>query len=121
MLDQLADRFKALAEPSRLAILSTLHDGELSVGELVAATRLGQANVSKHLDVLRRYGFVDRRKDGLSVIYRLSDREVFRICDVMCGPLRAVRPVARARAARPEAPRSVSRRRVARVGAPRLA
>jgi DNA-binding transcriptional ArsR family regulator len=85
LLDQLAERFKALAEPNRLAILSTLHAGELSVGELVDETGLGQANVSKHLDVLRRYGFVERRKDGLNVFYRLADKEVFRICDIMCG------------------------------------
>jgi DNA-binding transcriptional ArsR family regulator len=88
MLDQLAERFKALAEPNRLAILSTLHAGELSVGELVDATGLGQANVSKHLDVLRRYGFVARRKDGLNVFYRVADEDVFRICDIMCRPAR---------------------------------
>ncbi len=86
LLSQLAERFKALAEPNRLAILSTLHAGELSVGALVEATGLGQANVSKHLDLLRRYGFVDRRKDGLNVFYRVADRDVFRICDIMCGP-----------------------------------
>lgn len=85
LLGQLADRFKALAEPNRLAILSALHDGELSVSELVMETELGQANVSKHLDTLYRYGFVDRRKDGLNVFYRLADKDVFRICDLMCG------------------------------------
>ena len=88
LLDDLAERFKALAEPNRLAILSTLHAGELSVGELVDATGLGQANVSKHLDVLRRYGFVARRKDGLNVFYRVADEDVFRICDIMCRPAR---------------------------------
>lgn len=87
LLDRLAERFKALAEPNRLAILSTLHSGELSVGELVDETGLGQANVSKHLDVLRRYEFVDRRKEGLNVYYRLADKDVFRICDIMCGRL----------------------------------
>ncbi len=91
MLSQLAERFKALAEPNRLAILSTLHAGELSVGALVEATGLGQANVSKHLDLLRRYGFVDRRKDGLNVFYRVADRDVFRICDIMCGPFTHLR------------------------------
>lgn len=85
LLEQLAERFKALAEPNRLAILSTLHDGELSVSELVEETGLGQANVSKHLDVLRRYGFLARRKDGLNAFYRLADKDVFRICDLMCG------------------------------------
>jgi DNA-binding transcriptional ArsR family regulator len=93
MLEQLAERFKALAEPSRLAILSALHEGELSVGELVEETGLGQANVSKHLDLLRRYGFLKRRKDGLNVFYRLADKEVFRMCDIMCGRLARERDV----------------------------
>jgi DNA-binding transcriptional ArsR family regulator len=87
MLDELAERFKALAEPNRLAILSALHDRERSVGELVDETGLGQANVSKHLDVLRRYGFLKRRKNGLNVFYRLAGKEVFRMCDIMCGRL----------------------------------
>ena len=99
-LDELADRFKALAEPNRLAMLSALHGGERSVSELVRETGLGQANVSKHLDVLRRFGFVDRRKDGLNAYYRLVDPEVFRICDIMCGPPRSAHPVARRQVAR---------------------
>jgi len=91
LLSRLADRFKALAEPNRLAILSALHGGELSVGELVLETGLGQANASKHLDLLHRYGFVTRRKEGLNVYYRVADKDVFRICDIMCGkPSRAV-------------------------------
>jgi len=85
LLDVLAERFKALAEANRLTILSTLHAGELSVGELVDETGLGQANVSKHLDVLRRYGFVAKRKEGLNVFYKVADADVFRICDIMCG------------------------------------
>ena len=89
LLGRLAERFKALAEPSRLAILSTLSTRELNVGELAVATGLGQANVSKHLDLLRRHGFVDRRREGLNVFYRLADKDVFRICDIMCGRLDA--------------------------------
>ncbi len=103
LLDQLADRFKALAEPSRLAILSTLHAGELSVSDLVRHTGLGQANVSKHLDVLRRYEFVARRKDGLNAFYRIVDGEVFRICDIMCQPHHSPHPVPRRQVARPKA------------------
>ncbi len=100
LLGELADRFKALAEPNRLAILSALHGGELSVSELVRDTGLGQANVSKHLDVLRRYGFVERRRDGLNAFYRVADRDVFRICDIMCKPPTTPHPVARRQVAR---------------------
>lgn len=87
VLNELADRFKALGEPNRLAILSALRGGEMSVTELVDETGLGQANVSKHLNVLFRFGFVERRKDGLNVYYNLADKDVFRICDIMCGRL----------------------------------
>lgn len=60
----IAERFKALAEPARLHILATLRAGEMTVGELTTAVELGQANVSKHLQVLHAQRFVSRRKDG---------------------------------------------------------
>jgi DNA-binding transcriptional ArsR family regulator len=87
LLDLIAERFKALAEPARLQILNSLRGGERTVTELMADTRLGQANVSKHLQLLHGLGFVDRRKDGLYVHYRLADPTVFELCDIMCGRL----------------------------------
>ena len=83
----IAERFKALSEPARLEILSNLRDGEMTVTELVEATGLGQANVSKHLQFLFSAGFVGRRKEGLYVYYFLADADVFRLCDLMCGRL----------------------------------
>lgn len=89
LLDLVAARFKVLAEPARLSILNALRDGERTVSELVDATELGQANVSKHLQQLHSHGFVKRRKDGLFTYYALADRDVFRLCDIMCGRLAA--------------------------------
>lgn len=85
----IADRFKALGEPARLQILDALRDGESTVTELVDATGLGQANVSKHLGLLHGLGFVTRRKEGLYVFYGLADRDVFRLCDLMCTRVEA--------------------------------
>jgi DNA-binding transcriptional ArsR family regulator len=85
----IAERFKALGEGARLQILDALRHGELTVGELVDATGLGQANVSKHLGMLHQLGFVTRRKEGLYVHYSLADRDVFRLCEIMCGKLEA--------------------------------
>ncbi|MEP6990273.1 MAG: metalloregulator ArsR/SmtB family transcription factor [bacterium] len=85
LLAALADRFKALAEPARLSILNCLRKGEMSVGDLVEKTGLGQANVSRHLQVLNTMGFVRRRKEGLFVYYALSDHSVFQLCDIMCS------------------------------------
>ncbi len=89
VLELVAERFKALAEPARLTILNALRAGELSVGELVEESGLGQANVSKHLQVLNSLGFVTRRKDGLFVYYALADKSVFQLCDIMCSRLEA--------------------------------
>ena len=74
LLELIAERFKALAEPARLKILNSLRDGEKSVSQLMEATGLGQANVSKHLQLLHGLGFVDRRKEGLYVHYSLASR-----------------------------------------------
>lgn len=87
VLDLVAERFKALAEPTRLRILNTLRDGEMTVSELMDETGLGQANVSKHLQLLHSLGFVERRKEGLFVHYSLAGDEVFQLCDIMCARL----------------------------------
>jgi Predicted transcriptional regulator len=87
MLEMIALRFKVLAESARLEILSCLRKGEMTVGELVEATGLGQANVSRHLQLLHSNGFVERRKEGLFVNYRLADKTVFKLCEMMCGRL----------------------------------
>lgn len=99
---QVAARFRALAEPSRLAVLNGLMGGERTVSELVDATGLRQANVSKHLQVLHKAGFVERRREGLWVRYRVADPGVERLCALMCERVPSVRP--RRPAARDAAP-----------------
>ena len=89
VLALMAERFKALSEPARLQILNCLRASEMTVGELVQATGLGQANVSKHLQQLHATAFVNRRKEGLFVYYELADERVFALCDLMCGRLEA--------------------------------
>ena len=84
----IAERFKVLAEPARLEILNTLRSGERSVTELVRETGLGQANLSKHLQLLHAHGFVARRKEGVSVYYALAE-SVDELCDIMTHQLNA--------------------------------
>lgn len=88
MLRAVAERFKVLAEPARLSVLNELRSGPRSVSDLIDATALNQANLSKHLQVLHAHGFVSRRRDGLFTIYELADRSVFQLCDMMCGQLK---------------------------------
>jgi len=61
----------------------------MTVTELAEETELGQANLSKHLQLLHVLGFVTRRKEGLYVYYALANDDVFRLCDIMCGRLGA--------------------------------
>jgi DNA-binding transcriptional ArsR family regulator len=82
----LADRFRVLAEPARLCLLRRLMSrGELTVTELVEGTGLQQANVSKHLQVLHAHGFLARRKEGLFVHYRLANKDIVTLCEIMGG------------------------------------
>ena len=87
LLVPLAERFKALAEPARLRILRELREGEMTVSELIDVTGLQQANLSKHLQLLHGMNFVARRKEGLYVYYRLADKDVFALCDLVCDRL----------------------------------
>jgi len=87
-LQAVAQRFKILAEPARLEVLNVLRQGPLNVSELIEATGLNQANLSKHLQILHAGGFVVRRRDGLFVIYDIADASVFTLCDLMCGQLK---------------------------------
>jgi len=89
MIELVGERFRALAEPARLHIMQALRGGEETVGELVEATGMGTANVSKHLQLLHGAGFVTRRKEGLYVYYGLAGEDVFRLCDIVCGRLAA--------------------------------
>jgi DNA-binding transcriptional ArsR family regulator len=67
-----SDPFNAVAEPRRRQILSYLAGNERQVGEIVAAVRLDQPSVSKHLGVLRRVGLVHVRRNGRHKLYRTN-------------------------------------------------
>ena len=79
--------FAVLSEPSRLMLLQSLHDGPLTVTELVEATGMKQANVSKHLIVLHNHHLVERERDGISIRYEIADPMIFSLCNLVCGKI----------------------------------
>jgi len=87
-LAMVAERFRILGDPSRLRLLQALSEGESTVADLTDRCATSQANVSKHLSILLRGGFVARRKEGLHVHYRVADPSVFRLCDLVCGSIK---------------------------------
>ena len=84
-LEEVAERFKALSEPSRLAILKVLMGGEAAVGVIASETGQSQPNVSRHLAALKRAGFVAGERNAQSIVYKISDPIVVGLCDLMCG------------------------------------
>ena len=68
----LADRFQALADPTRLRIVALLRIMELSVGELAHILGQSQPRVSRHLKILADAGVLERRKEGSWVFLMLA-------------------------------------------------
>jgi ArsR family transcriptional regulator len=71
----LADRFQALADPTRLRIVALLRLMELSVGELAQVLGQSQPRVSRHLKILADAGVLERRKEGSWVFLTLAEPE----------------------------------------------
>ena len=83
----IAERFRALSEPTRIKLLDRLREGETTVFELADLIGTTQQNVSKHLGVLQRSGIVARRKQGNFAYYRIVDEGVLALCEAVCGSL----------------------------------
>jgi ArsR family transcriptional regulator len=78
-----ADIFQALAHPTRIAILESLGEGELSAGALIEKLGMEQANVSQHLAVLRAKQLVSNRKAGNQVFYSVRDPIIVKVLGLM--------------------------------------
>jgi DNA-binding transcriptional ArsR family regulator len=87
LVELIAERFRALSEPTRIKLLDRLREGEATVFELTELIGTTQQNVSKHLGVLQRSGIVARRKHGNFAYYRIVDEGVFSLCEAVCGSL----------------------------------
>jgi len=72
---------KALASANRLELLEFLAQGERSVDALARVSGLSVANTSQHLQQLRQAGLVTARKEGVTVYYSLSDKDVVALVD----------------------------------------
>jgi DNA-binding transcriptional ArsR family regulator len=93
MLDEQVRVAAALADPTRLQILTRLLDGPATVADLVASTGASQPAVSNHLRLMRERRLVSARREGRNTVYRLSGPEVAHIVETLwaMGPS-TVRP-----------------------------
>ena len=75
-LEDAAERFKVLGDPTRLKILLALSLAELCVCDLATTVGVAQPAVSQHLKILRAYRFVQFRRHGRMAFYRLADPQI---------------------------------------------
>jgi len=78
-----AEIFQALGNPTRIAIVDELRNGELTVGVLAERLEAEQSNVSQHLAILRARQIVAARKVGNQVFYSVRDPLLWKVLDLM--------------------------------------
>ncbi len=75
------DTFRAVADPTRRAMLDMLLDADRTVSELAEPFRMTQPAISQHLRILRDAGLVRRRHAGRQSFYRANSRPIGKVFD----------------------------------------
>src|SRR6476646_4716504 len=89
--EELASRFKALADPTRVAIVNRLSTAdEVCVCDLSGAFDLSQPTISHHLRILREAGLVEATRRGTWAYYRLVPEALGALRGALGGELRDV-------------------------------
>ncbi|MCE5329613.1 metalloregulator ArsR/SmtB family transcription factor [bacterium] len=78
-----AEMCKTISNPKRQAILDSLREGELTVGEIVVKTGIPQANISQHLSLLKDKGIVVVRRHGNNSFYSISNPKIIEAYDLI--------------------------------------
>ncbi len=68
--------FRGFADPTRLAILECLRNGDKTVTEIVQEIGQSQPNVSNHLSCLLECGLLKNRRDGKNIYYSIRNAKV---------------------------------------------
>jgi ArsR family transcriptional regulator len=80
---------KALADDTRQQILQMLVEGEKCVSDIVEAFDMSQPTISHHLNVLKQFNLVVRRKEGRLVYYSINHENVAICCGKLTAKFRA--------------------------------
>ena len=87
LAEKQAEIFRVFGNPRRLYIMWLLTEEEMSVNEIAAHVGSSLQNVSQHLGLLRRYGFVKNRRSGQTIYYQLGNLECFQQCPAILNVL----------------------------------
>ncbi|GAB4421993.1 MAG: hypothetical protein Kow002_11210 [Anaerolineales bacterium] len=83
-----ADLCFALADPTRILILYTLHEKPRNVSEITVELNITQPTTSRHLKILRERGLVNTERQGSSITYSLADQRLIDALDLLRSVLR---------------------------------
>ena len=72
---------KMLAQPTRLKILECLKNGERCICGIIPAIDGEQSNISRHISLMQKNHLVTTQKDGVRVMVKVKDPEIFNILD----------------------------------------
>ena len=78
-LEHIDELFKAFGDPTRVAILSLLVDGERCVTDITQAVEVSQSAISHQLRILKQMHLIKARRDGKNIHYSLADDHVLTI------------------------------------------
>jgi len=70
-----------LAQPTRLKILECLKNGERCICDIIPAIDGEQSNISRHISLMQKNHLVTTQKDGVRVMVKVKDPEIFNILD----------------------------------------
>jgi DNA-binding transcriptional ArsR family regulator len=79
--------FQVLSDPTRVRIIELLLEEERNVSELVALLGVQQGRVSSHLACLKWCGFIQTRREGKYIYYRIIDSRVRELIHLAQGLL----------------------------------
>jgi ArsR family transcriptional regulator len=84
-IEQKAEILLAIAHPNRIRILEQLQKEVKCNCELAPALGLEQSNLSRHLKILTQAGILISWKDGLRVNFKIADKRIFDLLELVEG------------------------------------
>ena len=78
-----ADFCKAMGNAARLQIIHILRERPMNVGEIAEIAGFGPSLVSRQLSTLRNVGVVECQRHGNEMVYRLADKNIVEVCDLV--------------------------------------
>ena len=78
----------ALSDPTRILILYALNERPRNVTELTIELGATQSTTSRHLKILRDHGLVHTTRQGVTIIYELTDNRLIEALDILRSVLR---------------------------------